>query len=162
MAADFSGPIPKEPPLLAPKSCCGGGKLQVVLGFGEDYKVVCAELTRESKSERGKSRTPGEARRMAAARLLTKRLNRSGESTPAQCRYQPKEMRPPRVLGLARVCRRGNWQSFATYPLSRPAWCNRTSVASTHEVSNAFLMSTKAQKVCWSCRSRNTPHSKPP
>ena len=36
-----------------------------------------------------------------------------------------------------------------------PAWCNRTSVASTHEVSNAFQMSTKAQKICWSCRSRN-------
>ena len=70
----------RKPPLLAPGGCRGQSKLQVVLGFSEDHEVVGVELTVETKIRAGHE-PPGEARRMAAARLLTKRLNRRGEST---------------------------------------------------------------------------------
>ena len=145
MAADFSGPIPKENLHCLPQRVfCGESKRQVVLGFSEDHKVVCVELTRETKIREGKSRTPGEARRMAVARLLTKRLFRSGEST-RPC-AMPVSTQGDETSPRARTCESVPQRKLAIvrhiHPVT-PAWCGLT-----HEVSNASLMSTIAQKVC--------------
>ena len=135
MAADFSGPFQKK------TSIVGESKLQVVLGFSEDHKVVCVELTRETKI-RG-ARAGHLAKRVVwAARLLSKRF-------PAQCQCQPKEKRP--VLGLVKVCRKGNWQSCATYTLSRQPGATVRALPEclhdVHEGAESMLVMPKPKRV---------------
>ena len=89
MAADFSGPILKRnlhcwpQRILAVRACCKSYSDSTRFKKSSAYNWHV-----KRKSETGNNRTPGEGHRVAAAGLLTKRLNRSGENTHRDQRHQ--------------------------------------------------------------------------